>query len=149
MLSLTARRCPFPDRTFDVAVAYNSLQVVADMAGTVSEAARVLDHHGCFCVCVAHPVTDLGRFSSNDPDAPFMLRPSYFPKMRVQDTVQRDGLTMTFRGWTYTLEDYALAMAEAGLRIEAIREPRPTRTSQRYERWERVPMFLYLRAIRP
>jgi ubiquinone/menaquinone biosynthesis C-methylase UbiE len=58
---------PFPDRQFDLAVSYNSLQVVADMAGTVREAARALVPDGRFCACVAHPVSDLGRFREPRP----------------------------------------------------------------------------------
>jgi SAM-dependent methyltransferase len=139
---------PFADGSFDLAVAYNSLQVVADMAGTMSEAARVLDRDGCFCACVSHPVTDVGRFIGDDPDALFAIRPSYFGVQRVEDAVYRDGLSMTFRGWSYALEDYALALEKVGLRIETIREPQPRRAPQRYERWRRVPMFLMFRAIK-
>jgi SAM-dependent methyltransferase len=139
---------PFYDREFDLAVAYNSLQVVADMPGTVREAARVLDHEGRFCICVSHPMADVGSFVGDQPDAPFAIRPSYFERRRVEDTVQRDGLTMTFRGWTYSLEDYAVAFKEAGLRMEAMREPWPSGAPPRYERWRRVPMFLIIRAVK-
>jgi SAM-dependent methyltransferase len=139
---------PFPDSHFDVAVAYNSLQVVDDMAGTVCEAGRVLDRGGYFCICVVHPVTDLGRFVDNDADAPFTIRRPYFESQPVEDTVQRDGLSMTFRGWTYTLEDYASALEHAGFHIEAIREPRPIGATQRYERWQSVPLFLNFRAVK-
>jgi ubiquinone/menaquinone biosynthesis C-methylase UbiE len=140
---------PFPDGCFDLAVAYNSLQVVADMSGTVQETARVLGRGGRFCVCVSHPFADLGRFTSDDPNASFAIRQPYFGTQRVDDVVERDGLTMTFRGWTYTLEDYSLAFEEAGFRLEVIREPRPRADGQRYARWRRVPMFLNIRAVKP
>jgi ubiquinone/menaquinone biosynthesis C-methylase UbiE len=139
---------PFPDRSFDVVVAYNSLQVVDDMAGTVGEAGRVLERDGHLCVCVAHPVTDLGRFVGDEAGAPFAMRQPYFETRRVDDTVHSGGLTMTFRGWTYSLEQYSVALEEAGFRIEAIREPRPTREALAYERWQDVPLFLLLRAVK-
>jgi ubiquinone/menaquinone biosynthesis C-methylase UbiE len=139
---------PFPDGCFDLAVAYNSLQVVDDMAATVCEAGRVLDRGGRLCVCVAHPVTDLGHFIGGDADARFTMRPRYFESLRVEDTVQFGGLTMTFRGWTYSLEHYALALEQAGLQIEAIREPRPIGAAERYERWRGLPLFLNLRAVK-
>ena len=60
----------------------------------------------------------------------------------------RDGLEMTFRGWTYSLEDYGVALEEAGLMIETMREPRPAGAASRYQRWNRVPMFLLLRAAK-
>lgn len=139
---------PFGDRSFDLAVAYNSLQVVGDMEGTVRETSRILDHGGALCVCVSHPLADLGSFNGDESDAPFVTRQSYFERLRVEDTVQRDGLAMTFRGWTYTLEDYSIALEDAGFRIEVIREPRPAGASGQYERWRRVPMFLSLRAVK-
>jgi ubiquinone/menaquinone biosynthesis C-methylase UbiE len=139
---------PFPDRYFDITIAYNSLQDVEDMAGTVREAGRVLDRGGWLCACVAHPVTDLGRFLGDDADAPFTMRRSYFETLRVEDTVQRDGLTMTFRGWTYTIEQYALAFEQAGFRIEVLREPKPSGATQTYARWHAIPLFLFLRAVK-
>ncbi len=147
-LRATSAAIPFPDHCFDVAVAYNSLQVVDDMAATVREASRVLDPGGCLCICVAHPVTDLGRFLGEDADARFAMRRQYFETVRVEDTVQLEGLTMTFRGWTYSLEHYAMAFEQAGLRIEAMREPRSTSAAESYERWRDVPLFLFVRAVK-
>jgi ubiquinone/menaquinone biosynthesis C-methylase UbiE len=146
-----SRVLPFPDRCFDVAVAYNSLQSLqcaADMTATIREAGRVLDRGGRLCACVAHPVTDLGRFIGDDPDAPFVMRQHYFETLHVDDTVQKEGLTMTFRGWTYALEHYAQALEQAGFRLEALREPRPTGAAGRYERWRRIPLFLFFRAAK-
>jgi SAM-dependent methyltransferase len=140
---------PFADSVFDQAVAYNSLQVVADMPGTVSEVARVLTSEGRLCVCISHPLADVGRFVDDRPDAPYVIRDDYFARRRVDDSVERDGLEMTFRGWTYSLEDYALAFEAAGLQIEIIREPHPLALSGRYARWSRVPMFLMMRLRKP
>jgi SAM-dependent methyltransferase len=140
---------PLPDACFDLAVAYNSLQVVADMAGTVKEAARVLAAGGHFCFCVSHPLTDVGRFVDDAEDAACTIRQDYFTNRRVEDKVHRDGLDMTFRGWTYSLQDYATALERAGLRIETMREPRLSGDTSRYRRWNRLPMFLFGRAIKP
>ena len=110
-------------------VAYNSLQslqVADDMAATVCEAGRVLGRPGRLCACVAHPVTDLGRFRGDDTGSEFVMRRHYFETRRVDDTVQHGGLTMTFHGWTYFLEQYAVALEQGGFHVEAMREPRPT-----------------------
>jgi SAM-dependent methyltransferase len=139
---------PFAQDCFDLAVAYNSLQVVADMAGTVREAARVLVPGGHFCVVVSHPLADVGRFVDDTPNAAFAIREDYFLNRRVEDKVERDNLEMTFRGWTYSLEDYAIAFERAGFLIEAMREPKPREAPGRYERWSRVPMFLFIRATK-
>ena len=137
---------PFPDGRFDLAVAYNSLQVVSDMDKTVQEVSRVLGPGGRFCVCVAHPVTDLGRFMNGDPGAEFVLREDYFARRRVEDRIEQGGLEVTVRGWTYTLEDYVAAFERSSLLIETLREPRPDRGSPRHQRWQRAPMFLMLKA---
>jgi SAM-dependent methyltransferase len=139
---------PLVDGSFDLAVAYNSLQVVADMAGTVSEAARVLGTGGHFCLCVSHPITDVGRFADDSAKAPFIVRDDYFANRRVDDSVERGGLKMRFRGWTHSLQDYALALEQAGLKLEAVREPRPADGAPSYERWQRVPMFLMARSVK-
>ena len=136
---------PFPDGTFAIVVAYNALQVVGDMERTVAEAARVLSSGGALCVCIAHPVTDLGDFTADA--ARFMIRPDYRERRRVDETEHRDGHTMTFRGWTYSLEHYSMALETAGLSIEALREPTPA-SSERHEQWRSIPLFLNFRAVK-
>jgi hypothetical protein len=46
--------------------------------------------------------------------------------------------------WTYTLEDYAVALADAGFVIEVIREPTPD-SDTRFQRWAKVPLFMNVR----
>ena len=135
---------PFADAVFEVVVAYNSLQVVADLTTTISEAARVLRPGGRLCACVVHPFTDLAPFDGETVS----VRPGYFESERVDDTVERNGLTMRFRGWTHSLEHYSRALEHAGLSIEAMREPRPRDDAPGYERARRAPMFLSLRAVK-
>jgi SAM-dependent methyltransferase len=141
---------PFGDGTFDQVVAYNSLMDIQDMPGAVHEAARVLERGGRLSVCVTHPLADAGRFAARQADAPFVISDSYFGRREFGETFERAGMQMTFHGWCYPLEDYARALEDAGLVIEAIREP-----AQRDEvvaadpaeaRWQRLPMFLFLRA---
>jgi hypothetical protein len=88
---------------------------------------------------------DLGRFVPTDSGVVFAIRTGYFESRRVEDTLEMDGLSVTCRGWTYTLEDYAAAFESAGLVVEAMREPRPTAPSANFERWRNVPLFLMVR----
>ena len=140
-----AAAVPCAEEAFDLVVAYNSLQVVADMRGTVQEAARLLRPGGHFCVVVSHPAMDLGRFIETDAGTVFAVRPSYFESRRVEDTVGVEGLAITCRGWTYTLEDYVQAWSDAGFVLEALREPKPSGPSATYQRWRDVPLFLMAR----
>jgi SAM-dependent methyltransferase len=143
---------PFEDSSFDLVVAYNSLMDVQDMPGAVREAARVLQPHGRLCVCVTHPLADAGRFATPQGDAPFVIQGSYLESRRFEGRFQRDGLEMTFRGWTHPLEAYSRALEAAHLRIEALREPAmPAEEAERHRdewRWRRLPMFLMFRAAR-
>jgi SAM-dependent methyltransferase len=148
-----AAALPFVADSFDLVVFYNSLMDVDDMEGSIREAARVLSAKGALCACVTHPLSDAGRFQSNEADAPFVIEGSYLGRRRWTDVVEElDGLRMTFKGWAYSLEEYFKALEMAGLTIQSVREPamdegavkeRPSR-----ERWRRIPNFLMWRALK-
>ena len=124
-----ATAVPFGEATFQTIVAYNSLQtmaMMADMERAVREAGRVVKPAGHFCVCVAHPMTDVDRLNEPSEEGDLAIAGSYFEHQRVDETVTKDGLEMTFHGWTYTLEDYVRALEEAGFLIECVREPVPS-----------------------
>jgi SAM-dependent methyltransferase len=137
---------PFPDGSFDLAVAYNSLMDVDDMPAAVREAARVLEPGGALCICVTHPMMDAGSWE----DGRFVVDGSYLETSRFEGTFARDGLEMTFRGWCYPLEAYSEALAEAGFAVELLREPAPSPDAPEHlEHHRRLPLFLMLRARRP
>src|SRR6266511_426475 len=146
-----AASLPFTDESFDLAGAYNSLQVVDDMAAAVREAGRVLRPGGHLCICIVHPFIDPGRFAASEADAPFVLRQPYFGSHRVDETIERAGIRMRFYGWTHTLEEYSRAFEAAGFLIEALREPRlpdeAVAADPAEARWQRLPLFLFIRAV--
>jgi SAM-dependent methyltransferase len=148
-----AAALPFDNGCFDLVVAYNSLMDVDDMPAAVAEAARVLQPGRPLCVSVTHPTADAGRFQSTEPDAPFVIAGSYLGRHRVDEPFERDGLQMHFTGWRYPLEAYARALEDAGLLIDRLREPPAPATALTirpgYERWQRLPNFLHLRAVKP
>ncbi len=96
-----AAALPFPDASFDLVVAYNSLMDVADMPAVVAEAGRVLETGKPLCISVTHPVSDAGSFAGREPDAPFVISKEYLGRRWFEGTYERDGLQMTFRGWAY------------------------------------------------
>lgn len=145
-----AASLPFEDESFDLAVAYNSLMDMDDMAGVVREAWRVLRPGSRFCICVTHPVNDAGRFEHDEPGAAFLMD-VYRGRRPFDEAVTRHGVTLRFTGWCYPLEGYTSPLEEAGFLIEAMREPPMDRSdvSPHGERRIRIPNFLLIRAVKP
>lgn len=128
---------PFPGDSFDLVVAYCVLMDVDDLPGTVAEIGRVLEPGGGLCLAITHPITNTG----SRRDGVFVLDRPYFGRHRFEEEVERDGMRMRFTGWNHPLSAYTTALEDAGLLVEALREPRvgddPT------------PWHLWIRAVRP
>jgi SAM-dependent methyltransferase len=143
-----AAALPCADASFDIVVAYNSLMDFDDMPGAIWETARVLERGGALCICVTHPLFDAGGFEGDGQDAAFVLRRSYLGGRKFDETVVKAGITMRFRGFVHALEDYFSALFDAGFVVELLKEPTPAEGADGYERWQRYPMFLHIRAIK-
>ncbi|MBO0766045.1 MAG: class I SAM-dependent methyltransferase [Hyphomicrobiaceae bacterium] len=147
-----AAALPLDDASVDLAIAFMSLQDVDDMPGAVREAGRVLEPGGRFCVAIVHPINSAGRFETQAPDAPFVIKGDYLRGFDYADTIERDGLSMTFHSRHRPLESFFFALEEAGLMVEALREPQVPDQAINMDlsrRWQRLPLFLHLRAHRP
>jgi SAM-dependent methyltransferase len=148
-----AARLPFRDEAFDLVLAYMCLHDIDAMPGTVAEIGRVLEPGGRLCLAIPHPLNTAGRFQGREPDAPFVIAGSYLDARRTAMTAERDGVTLTFHSEHRPLEAYARALEDAGLLTETIREVRVpdqvVREDPASRRWQRVPLFLHLRAVRP
>ncbi len=147
-LRADASALPLAGESADLAVAYNSLMDFDDMSGAVDEVARVLEPGAAFCICITHPVLDAGGFEGEADDAPYALRAGYFGSRPFQETVVRAGATMTFRGWSRSLESYFSALSGSGFVVDCLREPEPAVLTDDLRRWSRYPMFLHLRAVK-
>lgn len=143
-----ATALPFDENRFGLVVAYNVLMDVEDVPAVLKEIRRVLRPEGELVISLVHPFRDRGQFASADPDAPFILRGTYFGRERFEGVEERDGLTMHFAGWSQPLESYVAALADAGLAITALREPIPDLGGGRayLKQSARVPLFLWLKA---
>lgn len=144
---------PFGNEIFDLVVAYMVLHDVDNLPGAVAEIARVLEPGGRLCAAIVHPLNSAGKFDGSDGDAPFVISGSYADASPVCDTVDRDGVRLTFHSEHRPLEAYSQALESAGLLVEAIREPRAddrlVAGKQVDRRWTRVPLFLHFRAVKP
>lgn len=128
-LHADAADLPFAADSFDLVLAYNMLMDVPDVPAAVREMGRVLRPGGKLCVSIVHPIADAERCMDGD-----YLRPREFAGEET-----RNGLRMAFNGWRRPLSAYTRALEDAGLLIEAIREPAHRDTPQ-------IPLFLWLRA---
>ncbi|MEX0850935.1 MAG: hypothetical protein WD015_05465, partial [Gaiellaceae bacterium] len=133
-------------------VAFMSLQDIDDFEGAIRETARVLRGGGRFCLAIVHPFNSAGRFDGEEADSPFTITGSYLDHSYCADNIFRDGLEIDFVSAHRPLEAYTEAIAEAGLLVERLREPALPDTAvarPRSQRWQRMPLFLHLRALKP
>jgi SAM-dependent methyltransferase len=147
-----ATALPLDDACADLALAFMSLQDIDGMPAAIQEAARVLEPGGRFCVAIVHPINSAGSFEEATADAPFVIKGDYLHAFHYADAVERDGLTMTFNSRHRPLEAYFAALKKAGFLVEALREPALPEhaiVTEAGRRWQRIPFFLHLRALRP
>lgn len=143
---------PLDDASADLAIAFMSLHDIDHMDAAVQEIARVLQPGGRFCAAIVHPINSAGRFEVMAADAPFIIAGGYLDAFNYSGTIERDGRSMTLHSQHLPLESYFLAFEKAGLLVEALREPRIPEHAivlERSRRWQRLPLFLHLRARRP
>ena len=143
LLIADGSRLPLRDGVCDLVVAYMTLHDFDDMPRGVAEASRVLERGGRLCAGVVHPINSAGNFEDAEDDAAFVIEQSYFEERGYVDRIERDGLEMTFSSRHHSLQDYFEALSAAGLSVDALREvPGDT------VRWQRLPMFLFFRAVK-
>jgi SAM-dependent methyltransferase len=136
---------PFEDGSADLVIAFMSLQDMDDPDGAVREAWRVLEPGGRFCIALVHPLNSGGKFEGDEEDAPFVVRDSYFKRRRYVDRIEKDGIVMTFTSDHRSLEGWLEPVAQAGFLVERVREV----SAPDNPRWQRIPLFLHVRAVKP
>ncbi|MDQ6898413.1 MAG: class I SAM-dependent methyltransferase [Candidatus Dormibacteraeota bacterium] len=143
---------PLAAGSFDLVVAYMSLHDMDGMATAVAEAARVMAPGGALCIAVVHPLNSAGCFAGLESNAPFVVEGSYMDAHPYVDEVERDGLAMRFSSNHHPLESYFRALENRGLLVQSLREvtedEESTRAAARRHRWRRLPLFLFLRALK-
>jgi SAM-dependent methyltransferase len=147
-----AASLPFGDGDFDLVVLFMCLQDVGDYCGALREAARVLEPGGRLCFAIVHPLASAGQFEGQSPDSTFVVPGSYLEPSFYADNVRRDGLEIDFVSVHRPIAAYVDAVADAGLLVERLHEPavpEHTITRESSRRWQRLPLFLHLRAVKP
>ena len=138
--------------SFDLVVAFMSLQDTEDLAGAVREATRVLVPGGRLCLAIVHPLNSAGEFAAREADAEFVISGSYLGESYFVDDLERGGETLHLESMHRPIQTYTDALAGAGLLLERLREvglPEFADTKPYGARWRRIPLFLHLRAVNP
>jgi SAM-dependent methyltransferase len=146
-----AASLPFDDASFDCVLAFMSLQDVGDLEGAIAEAGRVLARGGKLVFAVVHPMSSAGQFTGREPDAPFVVAGSYLASSYYADSTTRGGLEMTFVSAHRPIGRYIAALVDSGFVVEELREhgvPEELIVEERSRRWQRVPLFLHVRAAK-
>jgi hypothetical protein len=92
-----------------------------------------------------------GSSTAAEPDSPFTITGQYFEPYRYRDVIERE-VRLVFESWHRPLSWYVDALAEAGLLVERlgeVRVPDEAVDEPRARRWQRLPLFLHIRAVRP
>lgn len=141
VLEADAATIPLDDSSVDLIVAFMSLHDMDDPARAIAESARVLEPGGRLCAAIVHPL--------NRPEGNLT---HYFEHRHVSESVESNGLTMTFEATDRPLQYYTGALEQAGFVIEALREPHVDttlgETEPRLAPAARQPFFLHLRCQR-
>jgi SAM-dependent methyltransferase len=132
-----AAELPFQDDSFDLAVAFMSLQDMERPGDAIAELARVLRPGGCAAIAIVHPFNR----------SPERLSEDYFAERYLTAPHERDGLPIVFEETERPLVAYTGPLADAGFVIEQLREPRAIdrEPSDPLAPATRKPYFLHLR----
>jgi SAM-dependent methyltransferase len=143
-----AANLPLRTGVADLATAFMSLQDMDDPKAAIGEIARVLAPRGRFCFALLHPFISAGDFRPDKES--FVVELPYWEERRHEYHSSREGIDLTFWQVHRPLSDYTDALEEAGLLIEALREPRPDASVEpEVESARLMPVFLHGRAIKP
>jgi ubiquinone/menaquinone biosynthesis C-methylase UbiE len=136
LVQADAQRMPFADGSFDLAFsAYGAVPFVADSAGVMAEAARVLRPGGRWVFAVTHPV----RWAF--PDSPgadgLTAAMSYFDR---RPYVEFDAAgAATYVEHHRTLSDRVREIVAAGFRLVDVLEPEwPAGPAAEWGQWSRL-----------
>jgi 2-polyprenyl-3-methyl-5-hydroxy-6-metoxy-1,4-benzoquinol methylase len=143
------------DASFDLVLAAMSLMDVADYAGAVREAHRVLRPSGELVMSISHPCfTPHGARWLRD-DARKLggyLLDHYFDRRALPERIT-ERFNVPILRYHRPLEDIVGGALAAGLTLRALLEPCATEEevakSARFEKLTRVPYFLFLRWEKP
>jgi SAM-dependent methyltransferase len=149
-----ADRLPFPDATFDAAVACLVFEHIDAVDAAIAEVARVLRPGGRFCFFLNHPLLQTpgsGWIDDQilDPPEQYWRIGPYLPEaVTIEEVEQGVHIRFVHR----PLSRYVNALAGHGLLITRMEEPAPPpgflALAEEYADAATVPRLLYLRTVK-
>lgn len=147
-----AEALPFPDRAFDAVVACLVLEHVPDHVPAVREMARVLEPGGRFVLFLNHPLLQTpgsGWVIDHLLDEQYWrVGPYLEPDVTMEELAPGVVLPFVHR----PLSHYVNTLADHGLRVERMEEPRPPEgflaRAPEYRDAASIPRLLVIRATR-
>jgi 2-polyprenyl-3-methyl-5-hydroxy-6-metoxy-1,4-benzoquinol methylase len=145
---------PFPAESFDLVLANHVLNDLPDIAGPISEIARVLRPGGRFVALMLHPCF-YEHNAERAPGSRMLSAAEYFTRRGVEQPFEVDGLTSpaASTSWVRPLEAYTEALTGSGLVITRLTEPHPSDEQMASSHWWQEnfsrPLFLLVTARKP
>jgi SAM-dependent methyltransferase len=132
----------YPEEAFDLVISRLAIHYIEDVAVVFRNIYQTLKPNGRFVFSVEHPVITSTLQTSGTRT--HWIVDQYF----VNGYREQQWLGGTVHKFHRTIEDYFVAMQEAGFTVEHLRESRPRRNNflnqETYERRLRIPLFLFL-----
>lgn len=137
----------YPAAAFDLVTARLVLHYVSDLGALLAKVHRSLRPRGKLVFCVEHPViTSCNKALGDDGFRQDWIVDDYFSTGERSVSWLGAQVVKHHR----TIEDYFLAVQQAGFTVSSLRESRPDRRQfldqATYERRLRIPLFLFVAA---
>lgn len=142
---------------FNVVVCNLALADIEDLAGAIRTARRAVVPGGAFVFSIPHPCFQ-GSGAFDGPSCHFLAGTDEHPAGRLisgyfEEVYWRSADPSGVRGKVgahhRTLSTYLNTLADAGLRVECVVEPRPTRSDEHPPGYDEVPVFFIARCRAP
>ncbi len=141
-----AEALPFEDGSFDLAVFYLSLIDIADLAGAVQEANRVLRPGGTLLIANLSSINTAGRWHKDWRGRGRHFAVDDYTKVRQ---IRQRWAGIDIVNWHRPFETYFTTLLGAGLVLREFREPQAQPAARRNDKFDRVPNFVVMRWEKP
>lgn len=154
----------FAADSFDAAVSFMALMDGPDFPSAMREIFRVMRPGAQLCFSIIHPcfmtrgfswLTDKSGYATGYTGADYFNNQSWIERWKFSKAPGApQAKDFSVPRFDRTLSEYINTLITAGFTLKEIHEPRPTEQACRANRWlvrwrEHIPLFFYVRAVKP